>query len=131
MLTSWGYDSPIPGNFLLTIELIFYCVSQLQDGFIRPAGRGRHAIARSRLPARLPRDSDYYHCAEDCFKTFFQVYDEQFSRQYGFWRPYIEQAVSVSKMHVAYVTEAVLLIIMLHREESSALKPLHIGSGFS
>ena len=39
------------------------------------------------------QDSDYYHCVEDCFKTFVQVYDENYSRQYGFWRPYIKQVI--------------------------------------
>ena len=42
---------------------------------------------------RHPQDSDYYHCVEDYFETFVQSYDEQFSRQYGFWRPYIEQVI--------------------------------------
>jgi len=42
---------------------------------------------------RHPQDSDYYHCVEDYFETFVQGYDEQFSRQYGFWRPYIEQVI--------------------------------------
>jgi hypothetical protein len=42
---------------------------------------------------RRPQDSDYYHCVEDYFETFVQWYDEQFSRQYGFWRPYIEQVI--------------------------------------
>jgi hypothetical protein len=27
------------------------------------------------------------------FETFVQGYDEQFSRQYGFWRPYVEQVI--------------------------------------
>jgi hypothetical protein len=35
----------------------------------------------------------YYHCVEDYFETFVQGYDEQFSRQYGFWRPYIAQVI--------------------------------------
>src|SRR5664280_1176881 len=42
---------------------------------------------------RHPQDSDYYRCVEDYFETFVQIYDEQFSRQYGFWRPYIEQVI--------------------------------------
>jgi len=42
---------------------------------------------------RHPQDSDYYHCVEDYFETFVQGYDEQFSRQYGFWRPYIAQVI--------------------------------------
>ena len=30
---------------------------------------------------------------EDYYETFVQIYDEHFSRQYGFWRPYVEQAI--------------------------------------
>jgi hypothetical protein len=26
-------------------------------------------------------------------ETFVQNYDERFSRQYGFWRPYLQQAI--------------------------------------
>jgi len=37
--------------------------------------------------------SDYYRCVEDNFETFIQIYDEHFSRQYGFWRPYVEQVI--------------------------------------
>jgi len=42
---------------------------------------------------RNPQSSDYYRCVEDYFETFVQIYDEQFSRQYDFWRPYIEQVI--------------------------------------
>ena len=42
---------------------------------------------------RNPQDSDYYRCVEDYFETFVQNYDEHFSRQYGFWRPYVEQVI--------------------------------------
>ena len=42
---------------------------------------------------RQPQDSDYYHCIEDYFEIFVQVYDVHFSRQYGFWRPYVEQVI--------------------------------------
>jgi hypothetical protein len=42
---------------------------------------------------RRPQDSDYYRCVEDYFQTFIQVYDEHFSRQYGFWRPYVDQVI--------------------------------------
>ena len=42
---------------------------------------------------RHPQDSDYYHCVEDYFEAFIQCYDEQFSRQYGFWRPYIANVI--------------------------------------
>jgi hypothetical protein len=42
---------------------------------------------------RNPQSSDYYRCVEDYFETFIGIYDEYFSRQYGFWRPYIEQVI--------------------------------------
>ena len=42
---------------------------------------------------RNPQLSDYYRCVEDYFETFVRVYEEYFSRQYGFWRPYIEQVI--------------------------------------
>ncbi|MDP2971696.1 MAG: transposase zinc-binding domain-containing protein [Deltaproteobacteria bacterium] len=42
---------------------------------------------------RRPQDSDYYRCVEDYFETFVQIYDEHFSRQYGFWRPYVQQVI--------------------------------------
>lgn len=42
---------------------------------------------------RRSQDTDYYHCVEDYFETFMQEYDDRFSRQYGFWRPYIEKVI--------------------------------------
>jgi hypothetical protein len=42
---------------------------------------------------RNPQLSDYYHCVEDYFETFVGIYDEHFSRQYGFWRPYLENVI--------------------------------------
>ena len=50
------------------------------------------------LPAAVyrpwnPQLSDYYRCVEDYFETFVRIYDEHFSRQYGFWRPYVEQVI--------------------------------------
>ena len=42
---------------------------------------------------RNPQSSDYYRCVEDYFETFVRVYEEYFSRLYGFWRPYIEQVI--------------------------------------
>jgi hypothetical protein len=50
-------------------------------------------LSASEYRPRHPQDSDYYRCVEDYFETFIQVYDEQFLRQYGFWRPYIEQVI--------------------------------------
>jgi hypothetical protein len=40
---------------------------------------------------RHPQDSDYYHCVGDYFETLMQIYDDRFSKDYGFWRPYIEK----------------------------------------
>jgi len=42
---------------------------------------------------RNPQDSDYYRCVEDYCETFVQIYDDHFSRQYGFWRPYLEKVI--------------------------------------
>ncbi len=42
---------------------------------------------------RYPQATDYYRCVEDYFETFVRIYDEHFSRQYGFWRPYIEKVI--------------------------------------
>ncbi len=53
--------------------------------------RDRVAACRSLSPQESP--SDYYRCVEDYFETFIRVYEEYFSRLYGFWRPYIEQVI--------------------------------------
>jgi len=42
---------------------------------------------------RNPQSSDYYRCVGDYFETFVGIYDEHFSKQYGFWRPYVEQVI--------------------------------------
>jgi hypothetical protein len=42
---------------------------------------------------RQPQDADYYSCVENYFETFAQEYEDHFSRQYGFWRPYIEKEI--------------------------------------
>ena len=42
---------------------------------------------------RRPQDSDYYSCVEDYFEPFVQIYDDRFSGDYGFWRPYIEKVI--------------------------------------
>ena len=42
---------------------------------------------------RYPKATDYYRYVEDYFETFVRIYDENFSRQYGFWRPYVEQVI--------------------------------------
>ena len=42
---------------------------------------------------RNPQSSDYYRCVEDYFETFVRIYDDHFSRQYGFWRPYLEKVI--------------------------------------
>jgi hypothetical protein len=42
---------------------------------------------------RNPQSLDYYRCVEDYFESFVRIYDDHFSRQYGFWRPYMEQVI--------------------------------------
>jgi len=42
---------------------------------------------------RSPQTSQYYRCIEDHFEAFEQVYDERFSRQYGFFRPYVKDVI--------------------------------------
>ena len=42
---------------------------------------------------RNPRESAYYRCVEDHFERFEQVYEEQFERQYGFFRPYVRKVI--------------------------------------
>ena len=42
---------------------------------------------------RKPQDSQYYQCVEDHFETLEQVYEDRFSRQYGFWRNYVRQVI--------------------------------------
>lgn len=42
---------------------------------------------------RNPQSTQYYQCIEDHFETFEQVYDERFSRQYGFFRPYVKDVI--------------------------------------
>jgi len=42
---------------------------------------------------RKPQDSQYYQCVEDHFETLEQVYDDRFSKQYGFFRPYLRQVI--------------------------------------
>ncbi|MFH1627093.1 MAG: hypothetical protein ABIE47_00010 [Pseudomonadota bacterium] len=40
-----------------------------------------------------PQLSDYYRCLEDYFETFVGIYDEHLSKQYRFWRSYLEKAI--------------------------------------
>ena len=42
---------------------------------------------------RNPQLSDYYRCVEDYFETFVGIYDEHFTRQNDFWRPYLEEVI--------------------------------------
>jgi hypothetical protein len=42
---------------------------------------------------RYPQATGYYRCVEDYFETFVQIYDDWFSGDYGFWRPYIEKVI--------------------------------------
>jgi hypothetical protein len=49
---------------------------------------------------RNPQLSDYYRCVEDYFETFVQIYGDQFSRQYGFWRPYLDRDLYYRKITI-------------------------------
>jgi len=51
------------------------------------------SVPAAKYPPRRPQDTDYYHCVEDYFEIFLREYDDRFSRQYGFWRPYIEKVI--------------------------------------
>ncbi len=42
---------------------------------------------------RKPQKSQYYQCIEDNFEKLEQVYDDQFTKKYGFFRPYIKQVI--------------------------------------
>lgn len=42
---------------------------------------------------RNPQTSQYYRCIEDHFEAFEHVYDERFSRKYGFFRPYVKDVI--------------------------------------
>jgi hypothetical protein len=42
---------------------------------------------------RDPQNSQYYQCVSDHFEAFEQVYEERFSRQYGFFRPYVKEVI--------------------------------------
>jgi hypothetical protein len=77
------------------------------------------------LPRR-PQDSDYYHCVEDYFETFVQGYDEQFSRQYGFWRPYIEQVIyrylDCGDLHSSFVRPEIMSVLSGNLHSNSNIK---------
>jgi len=45
------------------------------------------------FPPSDPQSSDYYRCVEDHLATFIQVYERQFERPCGFWRPYLKKVV--------------------------------------
>jgi len=76
----------------LTIGRSSYYKSFLRSSFIL-SSEVEMALPAASYHPRRPQDSDYYHCVEDYFETFVQSYDEHFSRQYGFWRPYIEKVI--------------------------------------
>jgi len=42
---------------------------------------------------RNPKTSQYYQCVEDHFESLEQVYDERFSKQYGYFRPYVKDVI--------------------------------------
>jgi hypothetical protein len=78
----------------LTIERSLYYVHPILNVLIRPKEENM-SLPTAEYRPRHPQDSDYYHCVEDYFEIFVQVYDDWFSRDYGFWRPYIEKVICV------------------------------------
>ena len=42
---------------------------------------------------RNPQNSQYYQCVEDHFEKFERVYEERFSRQYGFFRSHVKKVI--------------------------------------
>ena len=51
----------------------------------------------SRLPLSIrqrdAQNTPFYICVEDHFEAFEQAYDDRFERHYGFFRPYVRQAI--------------------------------------
>ncbi len=75
----------------MTIERTFYYVLLLRDElFILPSEKTCHCphqnICHAVRFGLLSLRRSY-------FETFVQEYDDRFSRQYGFWRPYIEKVI--------------------------------------
>lgn len=42
---------------------------------------------------RNPRDSAFYAVIEDYLEEFIRVYDDKYQKEYGFWRPVIQQVM--------------------------------------
>lgn len=42
---------------------------------------------------RNPQSSPFYQCIADHYEEFERIYDEHYGREYGFWRPVIEEAI--------------------------------------
>ena len=83
---------------------------------------------------RNPQSSDYYRCVEDYFETFLGIYDEHFSRQYGFWRPYVERVIyryldssSASRRSSADTSSEPVLDLIGEPEASCRSQPLRLG----
>jgi len=56
-------------------------------------GEAALSARSSHYRPRSPQTSQYYQCIEDNFETFERVYDERFSRQYGFFRPFVKDVM--------------------------------------
>ncbi len=41
----------------------------------------------------ISKASDYYRCVEDHFEELAGVWDDQYERRYGFWRPYVMDVI--------------------------------------
>jgi hypothetical protein len=82
---------------------------------------------------RNPQSSDYYRCVEDNFETFIQIYDEHFSRQYGFWQPYVEQVIyrylECGNPHNGFVRTNIMPVISGNPHLNSKSKTLDFVGG--
>jgi hypothetical protein len=62
-------------------------------GTARQARRRCTATPAGVYRPRRPRASPLYRLIEDHFQEFTTVYDERFSRRYGYWRPVVGDVV--------------------------------------
>ena len=56
-------------------------------------GEAALSARSSHYRPRSPHTPQYYQCIEDNLETFEHVYDERFSRQYGFFRPFVKGVI--------------------------------------
>jgi hypothetical protein len=65
-------------------------------GTAQQAGPRRTATPAGVYRPRRPRASPLYRLIEDHFQEFTTVYDERFSRRWGYWRPVVARAASLA-----------------------------------